>query len=201
MSLSRNPTLATLNRRFVCGVRDITGQPYAGMSGNHMPDEAAAIPRNGAGPHNLQLFVLAPDGTVLHGLPGYWNSTDLATELAFADELYDVYRNRGMTPAQKAETFRSLQLGHIALHSDAMVKRSRMERFDMRYEARYRPTTSDTIRPGAILGHPVDPAAFKTTDVILHQRMATRPFQPYTAFDVASFSDYGPRRYDMDNAR
>ena len=37
---------------------------------------------------------------------------------------------------------------------------------------------------------------FKTTDQIVHERMAARPFVKYADFDVAAFSDYGRPKYD-----
>ena len=40
------------------------------------------------------------------------------------------------------------------------------------------------------------PADVKTTDVIMHERMAQRPFVPYDKFDVAQYADYGKPFYD-----
>jgi hypothetical protein len=36
----------------------------------------------------------------------------------------------------------------------------------------------------------------KTTDQVVHERMAQRPYVPYDQFDVEKFSDYGQLRYD-----
>src|SRR5947207_15647242 len=85
--------LATLKSRFICGVRDITGEPWAGRSGIHAPDGQAFLADNGAGPHNLQLFILSSDGVVLHCLPGYWNPHDLAGEIQLAEKLNRVWRS------------------------------------------------------------------------------------------------------------
>lgn len=197
MSLSSDPVLSKLRSQYVCGVRDITGEPWAGVSGTHATNGQAFLAKNGAGPHNLQLFILAPDGTVLHCLPGYWDARDLAGELDLAQQLYQVYRRTDLTVEEKAAIFRSRQLAHVQAHPGAMTARSRMESFDMKYEARKRPETSDTIttlRFGAD-GKPL-PSSFKTTDVIVHERMAQRPFVKYEAFDVESFSDYGRPKYD-----
>ena len=38
--------------------------------------------------------------------------------------------------------------------------------------------------------------AFKTTDVILHERMAKQPFVNYSNFNIASFVNYGSHHYD-----
>ncbi len=77
-----------------------------------------------------------------------------------------------------------------------------MQGFDQQYEAQYNLTTSDTILDTRLAkqgmeesGHPPG-NAFKTCDVIMHERMAKRPFMPFQRFDVASYSDYGKPRYD-----
>lgn len=174
MSLSEDPAFARLQSRFVCGYRDITGLPYAGRSGIHLPGGNAFRTTNGAGPHNVQLFVLAPDGTVLTCLPGYWSPQDLVHELDLAEELLALHRS---SHPDKARRFAELHTTHA--HSWAMTRRSRMQSFDRKFEA----------RRGS-------PDQFKTTDVLMHERMATRPFLSYRAFDVATFADYGRPKYD-----
>ena len=57
MSLSSDPMFSVLKSQFVCGTRDITGQPWAGVSGEHELDGQAYLAYNGAGPHNIQLFL------------------------------------------------------------------------------------------------------------------------------------------------
>ena len=197
MSLSSDPVFSKLRSGYVCGYRDISDQKYAGRSGQHAPDGQAFLARNGAGPHNIQLFILAPDGTVLHCLPGYWDPRDLAEELVLAEQINLIYQRPDLSTAQKAALFRSRQLSHIQSHSAQMAGRSQMESFDMKFEARHRPRTSDTIK-SLRYGKDGRPTkdSFKTTDVILHERMARRPFVPYEQFDVATFSDYGRPKYD-----
>lgn len=201
MSLSNESVLSYLKNNYVCGTYDITGQPYAGMSGRHEINGNAVRTSNGAGPHNIQMFVLAADGTVLHCLPGYWDSQDLIEELSFAQQLNQVWLSSGSLE-QKRQTFSRMQLAHIAKHSPAMVARSQMQGFDQQYEARTRLNTSDTILNTALaaqtlqMGGKAPPGAFKTTDVIMHERMAQRPFLPYSQFDVTAYSDYGKKKYD-----
>lgn len=202
MSLSSDPALSVLRDYFVCGYKDITGQPYCGVSGRHELGKQAINTTNGAGPHNLQLFVMASDGTVLHCMPGYWNSADLVQELRLAYDLNKVYQNRSLTPSAKAQTFRQMQLSHVDQHSPMMVHRSRMQGFDQKYEAQHRMYTSDTIKDAQLLSAnyvdkgPLPQQAFKTTDQILHERMAARPFIPYEQFDTAQFVDYGRPKYE-----
>jgi hypothetical protein len=200
-----------LRSRFVCGYRNIIDQPYAGNSGAHSPSGNAVDTTNGAGSHNLQLFVLNPDGTVLHCLPGYWNAEDLVEELQLAMKLNDVWQS-GMTPPQKAQYFERLQMAHIGNHSSEMVSRSELQGFDKWHEVQKaqtamrdsRTAVPDTIADASLLGmlgggrrSQADlERVVKTTDVILHERMAARPFVPYEKFDVAAFTDYGQMVYD-----
>ncbi len=201
MSLSSDSVISYLKNNYVCGTRDITGEPWAGVSGRHEINGNAVRTTNGAGPHNIQMFVLAPDGTVLHCLPGYWDSRDLIEELDFAQKLNQVWSGGG-TVEQKRKMFSSMQLAHIKSHSPAMTARSHMQHFDQKYEAKNRLYTSDTIlnptlaAQSLVMGMKTPPGAFKTTDVILHERMSQRPFLPYREFDVMAFSDYGKLKYD-----
>lgn len=203
MSLSQEPATSTLQQHFICGVKDITGEPYAGRSGIHNTYGNAVQTSNGAGPHNIQLFVLAADGTVLHCLPGYWSPQDLVYELQFADKLNQVWLDNNLSRSQKIQMFSQLHLAHNQEHSSGMVRRSHMQGFDQEYEAKNRLHQSDTIRDAkAITAAYEDGAmhapsrAFKTTDEIMHERMAKRAFVPYERFDVAAFCDYGRPFYD-----
>ncbi len=191
-----------LKNDFICGYTDITDKSFAGMSGRHERQGNAVHTSNGAGPHNIQMFVLAPDGTVLHCLPGYWDPRDLARELKFAEQLNKVWTDRTLRTSEKNQLFSTLQLRHIDTHPQQMVARSHMQGFDQKYEAEHRLNTSDTIANRTMaaaflqpMGH-APQVAFKTTDVIMHERMAKRPFEPFERFDVAAYSDYGKPLYD-----
>jgi hypothetical protein len=201
VSLSQDPTFEVLRDQMVCGTKDIENKRYAGASGKHEPDGNAIDTTNGAGPHNIQMFILSSDGTVLTCLPGYWNSKDLVEEIKLASRLNDVWKDPSLTRAQKDQLFRQMQLDHVRQHPAAEVKRSRMQGFDQMYEAKKRLYSSDCIVNARL----IDPTtgkgpqqAFKTTDVIMHQRMAQRPFVPYNDFDVAAFADYGKPMYDKE---
>lgn len=200
MSLSQEPAFSTLKNHFVCGTRDISDQPYSGVSGRHLPTGNAIHTTNGAGPHNLQLFILSADGVVLTCLPGYWNSSDLVREMQFAYELNKVWQDPSLTRSQKDALFREGHLSHISEHPMQMVARSRMQGFDQKYEAKRRLHSSDCIADPSLITDPyaqrLPQEAFKTTDEIMHARMAQRPFVPYQQFDVAVYTDYGRPLYD-----
>jgi len=201
VSLSSPQVVSVLKDNFECATRDITGSEYSGVSGKHEVTGKAVRTTNGAGPHNIQMFMLASDGTVLHCLPGYWAPADLVHEVDLAKKLNTVWTSN-MSYDQKRREFYRLHLAHAYAHSDATKMRSKMQGFDQKYEAKHRLSTSDTILNPTLAaqilepGGKAPPGAFKTTDLIMHERMAVRPFLPYNQFDVAAYSDYGRPLYD-----
>jgi len=203
VSLSQEPAFSALQENFVCGVRDISNEPYAGLSGRHETSGNAVNTTNGAGPHNLQLFMLSADGTVLECLPGFWNPSDLVEEMKFAGQLNQVWLDPHLSSTQKTQDFRQMQIAHIQEHSPQMVRRSKMQGFDQKYEAEHRLNTSDTIANRNMItpnmlapGGKLPQEAFKTCDEIMHERMASRPFVPIQRFDVAAYVEYGKPKYD-----
>jgi hypothetical protein len=200
VSLSSDPAFSALKEYFVCGVKDITGASYAGMSGFHDKNGNAVNTSNGAGPHNVQLFMLADDGTILNCLPGYWCPGDLVTEIKLAEKLNEVWHDPKISAGQKEEEFREMQLGHIRQHPKGMSMRSRMQGFDQQYEAKYHLNDSDTIRDPSLItdvnANMLPQAAFKSVDELMHERLAKHPFQSYYSFDIASFVEYGRPLYD-----
>jgi hypothetical protein len=203
VTLANDQVLSALNRHFVCGFKNITGEPYAGKSGKHDPDSPAVLTTNGAGPHNVQLFFLDADGTVLHCLPGYWCPADFLAEMQFALALDKVYRNPNLSADAKKKAAHDANLRAIATISSAMHQRSRLQGFDAKAE-RKKANSDFTYKPGDY--HPAlytvgkgklpKNADLKTVDQVVHERMAKRPFVPYDQFDVEAFSDYGKMRYD-----
>ena len=85
MSLSNASVLSVLKNQYICGYKNITGASYAGRSGKHDPAAPAVVTTNGAGPHNVQMFFLSPEGNVLHCLLGYWAPNDLLVEIRLVD--------------------------------------------------------------------------------------------------------------------
>jgi hypothetical protein len=198
VSLSTDPTLTLLKNDFVCGFKDISRKSWAGASGKHEPDETAVDTTNGAGPHNIQMFVLTPDGVVLHCLPGYWHSGDLASELQFAEKLNSVWKDPNTTREQKDKTFTQMQLRQISMEPPGMGKRSHLQGFDLKEEAKKRPNGGFFWNANAVdrSSGNTDPKNVKTVDIVMHERMAARPFLTYKEFDVPNFSDYGKNEYD-----
>jgi hypothetical protein len=205
VSLSQEPAFSVLKNELVCGFKDISRESYAGFSGKHDVGGKAINTTNGAGPTNLQTFILSSDGTVLTCLPGYWHPADLVREIEFAGRLHDVWTNSKLTSSQKNNAFRTMHLAHVDEHPVRMVARSRMQSFDMEHEVKHNLNQSDTIidrgAASAILSEDKyvkhsAMRAFKTTDRIMHERMASRPFLAYTGFDTTTFAKYGRPLYD-----
>jgi len=161
-------------------------------------DGNAVETTNGAGPHNIQMFVMAPDGTVLHCIPGYWNPEDLATELRLAERLGGVWQDKTISMDQKKLIFARMQMEHFRQHSHELTERSHMQGFDRKHELE-RKGFRDTIKAGVNI-NTIDPNTsediVKTTDEIMHERMAKRPFVSYSTFDTGKYSDYGTQFYD-----
>jgi hypothetical protein len=154
----------------------------------------------------MQLFVLDPDGTVLHCLPGYWDSNDLVTELGFAEELAKVWKDRSLSLDQKRKIYSERHLAHIHEHSAEMVKRSRMQGFDEKFEEKRKDVSDCIMREDSVwpknrsTKERKGDVVFKKCDQIMHERLAKQPFVAYEKFDVVAFSDYGRPLYDKAQA-
>lgn len=197
-SLSQEPILSRLRNNYICGYRNIAKAPYSGNSGIHPLSGPAVTTTNGAGPRNLQLFILASDGTVLHCLPGYWQSKDMAGELDLAERLNHIWTDRSITPAQKEALFAREHIRHINSHSSSMVAASELQGFDRVHIFKH--NIKDAIKdPASLAGadpHHLPREAFKSTDTIMHERLSKQPFVPYERFNVAQFVNYGSQHYD-----
>lgn len=201
MSLSQEPAFSALRNHFVCGYKNIMQEGYAGDSGVHPIDGNAVNTTNGAGPHNLQTFVMTADGTVLHCLPGFWSSTDLAAELEVAEKLSYIWQDKAISAEDKAILFKRMHLEHFNVHSQELVARSHLQGFDAQHIYKNRKELSDCISDKEAISavedaHKLPYEAFKTTDKIMHERMATRPFQNYNSFDIGTYTSYGCNHYD-----
>lgn len=169
---------------------------------------------NGAGPHNVQIFMLSDDGTVLHCLPGFWDPHALVSELALSEKLNNLWKDGSMQAADKSSAFKKLQLEHLAMHSQETASRSHLQGFDAMYIAHHAKDLPDLIeKPQAISDYEREsragsmvngekvhaylaPDALKTTDKIMHERMSKIPFTPYEKFNIAAFTNYGTQFYD-----
>ncbi|MDF1663234.1 MAG: hypothetical protein P1V97_15770, partial [Planctomycetota bacterium] len=111
MSLSNDPVFNLLKTRFVCGWKDISKESYAGRSSAHELENPGVKTSNGAGAHNIQLFFMTPDGTVLQCMPGYWTSTDLALIInELVEPLNKIWKTRNYSKTKKHRLYAEAQL-------------------------------------------------------------------------------------------
>ncbi len=200
MSLPKEPVFSLLKSDFVVGWKNIITEKYVGESFGYTCDQTAVGTTNGAGPHNIQIFVLAPDLTVLHALPGFWHPKDLAQELEFSQVLHRLWKDKGRSRSQKNAMFARLQLAEYKNHSQATTIRSSWQGFDARNEHKRlqggkQRDTFLTSADGSVRERRGRPR-MKPINQLVHERMAQRPFVKFEDFDVAVFADYGRILYD-----
>ena len=181
-----------LQDRFVVGFTNIERDKHVGLSHGYRPNQTAVGTTNGAGGRNVQLIVLANDGTVLHVLPGFWHPEELAAELRLALEVHRLYSDDAMKPASKEAMFAALHRSHLRRHLEESSPRSGWQGFDQWAEQeRSKTETRDTFELDDN-GMP----ALKPIMQVVHERMMARPFQKLADFDMESFVDYGRAYYD-----
>ncbi len=193
MSLSDDAVFSRLHGDFVVGWKNIARADHVGYSRGYAKRDSAIATTNGAGAHNLQIFVLAPDLTVLHALAGYWHPEDLSHELDFAKALWRLWRDDERSLEQKRDLCRRLQLHEARSARWARGGRNAWQPFDAAEEhQRVQREPRDTFALLAGGGR-----RLKAPAVVLHERMAERPFVKLKDFDIASFVDHGTYHYDL----
>lgn len=195
MTLPNEEILSLLDTRFVVGSRNIQRDAHVGLSHGYRPNQTAVGTTNGAGGRNVQIVVLAADGTVLHALPGFWHADDLLAELRFALEVHELHRDESMPADRKARMFRALHRSFMSRLSEQTKARSDWQSFDVHAEVeRARSEARDTMMLDA-KGLP-QTGVMKPTVQLVHERMMARPFLKLAAFDMEAFVDYGRAYYD-----
>lgn len=193
--------LRELQSQWIVGWKNIITESYVGDSHGYTCEETSVGTTNGAGGRNVQLFMIAPDGVVIHALAGFWHPEDLLRELRFArQKLLPLWQDPTLPRDVKDRTYANLHALEVAGHSRATRMRSSWQGFDAKNElARFEEQGSrDTVALDAE-GQPIEKGngyQLKTLDVLVHERMAARPFVPFADFDVMAFADYGRRYYD-----
>ena len=199
MSLPSEAVYPILQRDFVLGWKNIRREDYVGGSFGYTRRQACVGTTNGAGAHNVQIFVLSKDLTVLHALPGFWHPDDLARELRFARVLLQLFEDDTRTDEQKHEMYRRLQLSELRFQPAVMYARSDWQEFDKTREGAALSKDRDTFKhtdDGEVKRDARGAPVLKALNVLTHERMAQRPFLKFKDFDFAKFIDYGTRFYD-----
>lgn len=192
MTLPDPEVLDLLRDEFVVGWHNIVAEDHVGVSRGYHRQQTSIGTTNGAGGRNLQIFVLAPDLTVLHALPGFWHPDDLVRELRFAQTVDRLHRDAGRSDEAKTAMLRRLHEQHLRTQPLATRLRSTWQSFDGHTEhQRGAHERRDTLRY-------VGDRKFelRRLDEVVHRRMAAQPFVPFAEFDVEAFVDYGKVHYD-----
>ena len=199
--------------------KNIKKEDFVGYSAGYSRGRCAVGTTNGAGPHNVQIFVLSPKLVVLHALPGFWHAEDLARELRLAQSLFKLWKSKSYSPEQKNKIYRRIQLGAVRSHPVETFARSAWQGFDVNTErGRNQREKRDTffaekappampknlrqlMRACTTLAVQPGQQILKPINLLVHERMAERPFVRFAEFDTARFIDYGRMFYDLNRGR
>ncbi len=95
VSFSHEEVQNVLNNHFVCSYTNTEGDPSAGSSFAHSPDDAPGPCGRGAGRQNVQTLFMTPAGEIFHVASGYLEPRDLLDEANFARQLFADLRRSG----------------------------------------------------------------------------------------------------------
>lgn len=184
-----------LKDKFVVGWKNIRNKKYVGSSHGYTCKDTAVGTTNGAGPRNMQTFILSSDGTVLHCLPGFWHPDDLAYELDFALVMNRLAKDK-RSNKDKTALFVAMHERAIREQSPEMRARSGWQGFDANNEKQRLKMLKKGRRDTFYYNDDGQPTRLKPLSVLLHERMERRPFRKIWKFDTEDFIDYGRPYYD-----
>lgn len=88
VSFSNKSVRNLLNQEFVNTFTNTTGDPTAGKSIWHSPDDQPGSCARGLGGQNVQTIFMTPAGEIFHAANGFLSGDDLLAEINFAKELF-----------------------------------------------------------------------------------------------------------------
>jgi hypothetical protein len=88
VSFSNKSVRRLLNQEFVNTYTNTTGDPTAGKSICHSPDDLPGHCERGVGGQNVQTIFMTPEGKIFHAANGYLSPEDLLAEIKFAKGLF-----------------------------------------------------------------------------------------------------------------
>ncbi|WP_372368951.1 hypothetical protein [Candidatus Uabimicrobium sp. HlEnr_7] len=178
-----------MKKNFVCGLRNIANKTtYAGTSNKHLPSYEAVTVTNCSGHHNVQMFFMTKDARVVNCLPGFWNPDAFLSEVKLATSLNKLYHSSRVSISKRNELFLDAHLEKAFLSDKKLHKQSKLQGFDVKnIEKR---SESDFKRDSVFVD-----TGLKSSDQVLHERMAERPFLPFEMFDTAQYIDMGRKKY------
>jgi len=204
VTLANDVVFARLRDQFVLGYANIERQPHVGVSLGYEPDQTAMGATNGSGGRNLQLAVLAADGTVLLALPGFWHALDLLSSLDLAAELHRLYASGEYTHEQKLAMARSKHETFVRRIGAGMSARSVWQETDAvaernRSSRGMRDTFVRDPKGGPLLdaGGNVE---LRPLLQVLHERFGALRFTAIAAMPWEALVDYGHPHFDANAA-
>lgn len=94
VSFSNEDVRTTIKENFVCHAFNTDGDPTAGGSQAHAPDDPTGWCTNGIGHQNVQVLFMTPEAEIFHTATGYRDAEALKAELEFAQTLFDEILNK-----------------------------------------------------------------------------------------------------------
>jgi hypothetical protein len=94
VSFSDSGVQKLLSDQFICLRLNTRGDPTAGESFSHAPQDPAGPCVRGNGQQNVQVLILTADGEIFHVTTGFVGPEDLQTELKFALATYGKLTHR-----------------------------------------------------------------------------------------------------------
>lgn len=88
VSFSDQKVRSLLNKDFVNTFTNTTGDPTAGKSIWHQPDDLPGRCSRGVGGQNVQTIFMTPEGEIFHAANGFLSAEDLLEEAQFAKDLF-----------------------------------------------------------------------------------------------------------------
>jgi hypothetical protein len=137
VSFSDSKVRHLLNKDFVNTFTNTTGDPTAGKSIWHQPDDSPGHCARGVGGQNVQTIFMTPEGKIFHAANGFLSSEDLLEEANFAKDLFAQMKNsNGSVSAlvRQAHEDRLEELGFDADKIEAATSGRPFSAFDLATE-------------------------------------------------------------------
>lgn len=134
VSFSDSKVRTLLNKEFINTYTNTTGDPTAGKSIWHKPDDLAGHCERGVGGQNVQTIFLTPEGKIFHAATGYLSAEDLLDEARFAQDLFkQIESTSGPVAAlvRRAHRERLVELGYDESQIDGALSNNPFSSIDL----------------------------------------------------------------------
>jgi hypothetical protein len=128
VTFSSDTVQRRLKNDFVCSLINTTGDPSAGSSCKHSPNDTPGPCSRGIGHQNVQCLFLTPGGEIFHAASGYLSPDDLEKELAFASETFVTMKKSPAQAKQIDAQVHARRLKELG-YSDAEINQPRQNFF------------------------------------------------------------------------